>query len=49
MVTFGIINRFLIQNFNGTGRAGNVTIIGTRKKLGVFRVIHVNHNNRLRY
>jgi len=49
MVTFGIINRFLIHNFNTTGRAGRVTDIGRRTELGAFRVIHLNHNDRVRY
>jgi hypothetical protein len=48
-VTFGIINRFLIHNFNETGRAGRVTDIGNRKEPGVFRVIHLSHNDRVRY
>jgi len=49
MVTFGIISRFLIHNFKTTGRAGRVTDIGRRTGIGVFRVIHLNHNDRLRY
>ena len=49
MVIFGIISRFLIHNFNRTGRAGRVTDIGRRKKLGAFRVINLNHSDRLRY
>jgi hypothetical protein len=40
------MNRFLINGFNRTGRIGRVTDIGRRRKLGVFRVIRLNHNNR---
>ncbi len=42
----GIINRFLMHNFNRTGRAGRVIDPGAIKEPGVFRVIHQNRNNK---
>jgi len=40
------MNGFLINNFNGTGRAGKMIDVGKGKELGVSRTINLNHNNK---
>jgi hypothetical protein len=42
------MSRFLINDFNRTGRAGRVIDIGKRKNLGTSRIINLGHNNRNR-
>ena len=44
--TGGIMNGFLTNNFNGTGRAGKMIDVGKGKELGASRTINLDHNNR---
>ena len=46
--TGGIMNGFLTNNFNGTGRAGKMIDVGKGKELGASRTINLDHNNRYR-
>ena len=42
----GIMNRFLTNDFNGTGRPGIIIDTGKGKEPGVFRVINPDHSHR---
>ena len=45
MGTNGTINGFLTNNFNRTGRVGNLIDIGKSKELGASRAINPNRNS----
>jgi hypothetical protein len=44
--TDGIMSRFLISDFNRTGRDGRVIDIGKRRKRGTSRITNPGHNGR---
>ena len=44
--TRGIMNGFLTNDFNGTGRAGKIIDTGKGKEPGVSRAINLDHNHR---
>ena len=42
----GIMNGFLTNNFNRTGRAGKMIDVGKGEELGASTAINLDHNNR---